>query len=114
MQKTLVLHRFKGNYSAQQYEEIGRKYIRKKFIRHDVSGRIAPFCYTTDGIPVFYKSTFYKLICKEDTSTAYRVVDPSRVQRLNWIIPIISGNAKNIQMKDKGTKEDISLIHLNI
>jgi len=112
LSKSVVLHKFKGNYSAQEIQEIGYRYIRKAFVRHDIFGKVAPFCHTADGIPVFYKSTFYKLICREDISTAYRVVESSRVQRLNWIVPIISGVAKNIKMKDDGTKRRYFIKHL--
>jgi hypothetical protein len=102
--KNVVLHEFNGLLSAQEIMEIGRRYIRKTFIKHDVVGKPTPFCHTEDGIPVYYKTTYYKLICREDSTDSIRKVDPQRVRRLHWIKHIICGDANNVLMKDDSDK----------
>jgi hypothetical protein len=105
MRISLEIHHFgPPPVTAPQIEEIGRRYIKRTFIRFDGVGRTRPFCKTDDGFPVFYKGSWYKLIGKGNNLSGFRTVDPTRVQRLHWIVPIIEGRARSVQVMEDGKK----------
>jgi hypothetical protein len=93
----LSVHQFPEGTELTHVELVGRRYIKRTFQR-----RKAPFCHTTDGIPVFYRIPYFKLICSG--KDAPRTVDLLRVQRVHWIKPIIEGKPHGVLMCDDGDK----------
>jgi hypothetical protein len=81
------------NLPVDEIENIGTTYISKNLSIKDEHDLPLPFCKTQDGLDVFFRGTAYHLL-RRDKNEKYRVIDKTRVERIHWIIPIISGKCK--------------------
>jgi hypothetical protein len=90
---TLSVLQFPDNVPTEKMLIFGEQYVQSNLRLHGEDKAPIPFCSTIDSIPVYFFDNTYHFL-RRNTGQMYRTLERSRIQRLHWLVPAISGTAK--------------------